>query len=78
MGIELNQTLPALEVDLIGEQIRLVWPAWNGFMLESTTNFSTTNTWVDFVLKENLSIEDADGLDSRTCTSSPSTLSVPL
>ena len=32
----------------------------------------------DFVLKENLSIGDADGFDSRTCTFSPSTLSVPL
>ncbi len=46
VSVLLNQTLPALEADLIGEQIRLVWPAWNGFMLESTTNFSTTNTWV--------------------------------
>ncbi len=42
----LNQTLPTLEANLIGEQIRLVWPAWNGFTLESTTHFSTTNTWV--------------------------------
>src|SRR2546427_6880975 len=46
VSVLLNQTLPALEADLIGEQIRLVWPAWNGFMLESTKNFSTTNTWV--------------------------------
>ena len=46
VSVLLNQTLPALGVNLIGEQIRLVWPAWNGFTLESTTNFSTTNTWV--------------------------------
>ena len=46
MSVLLNQTLPALGVNFIGEQIRLVWPAWNGFTLEFTTNFSTTNTWV--------------------------------
>ena len=46
MSVLLNETLPALGFNLIGEQIRLVWPAWNGFTLEFTTNFSTTNTWV--------------------------------
>ena len=46
VSVLLNETLPALGVNLIGEQIRLVWPAWNGFTLEFTTDFSTTNTWV--------------------------------
>jgi len=46
VSVLLNETLPALGFNLIAEQIRLVWPAWNGFTLESTTNFSTANTWL--------------------------------
>ena len=44
-AICLNQTLPSLDLSRLGDNVKLSWPAWPGFSLESSTNLCLANGW---------------------------------
>jgi hypothetical protein len=41
VSVLLNQSVPALRIDPIGNAIRISWPHRAGFQLESSTNFGS-------------------------------------
>jgi len=45
VSVLLNQSPPALQVSLVGGQVRLAWPDWVGFQLESNTNLLGRGVW---------------------------------
>ncbi len=42
----LNQTAALVKIELLSSQIKLSWPNWTGYLLESSINLPDTNGWI--------------------------------
>src|SRR5205085_10443443 len=44
-AVFLNGTLPSLQIERAGPATRVVWPLWDGFVLEMATNLAPASLW---------------------------------